>query len=238
MSSQIHKIIDQQVRRWGLEAESRRASARESSGVPAPLRPYVTIGRMFGSGGGEVAQRLAAKLGYEIFDKEILEVIVLEGHFRSAMLETLDERDRSSLEIWVDGLLHGSIVDKGDYFRRLVRVLGSIAMHGHAVIIGRGANFVLDPAKGLHVRMVAPKGHRVEAIRQLRGISYGEAERLVSQIDHERAAFVQHHFHRDIHDPIGYDLVLNTAGTGITGAVELIERALRWKLGAQPAIRI
>jgi len=237
MGSGIHHIIDRQVRRWEAEARARRQAIHDPAVQQPSIRPWVTISRAFGSGGGEIAHRLATALGYQIFDREILDVIVEEGRFRSAILEYLDERDRSSLEIWIQGILHGNLVDKGDYLRTLIGVLGSIAMHGHAIIIGRGANFVLDHRRGVHVRVVAPLPQRVETIGRLRSLSYAEAEKLVLDTDHERAAFIRHHFHRDIDDPLAYDLTVNTGWIGIEGAIALIEHGLRRKLAHQPNVR-
>jgi cytidylate kinase len=237
MTSGIHQIIDRQIKRWELEAMNRRQAGEDKPGKPAPLRPCITISRSYGSGGGAIARRLAAQLGYQVFDREIVEVICQEGRFRTAILESFDERDRSSLEVWVDGLLHGSLVDRGDYFRTLVGVLGAIAMHGHAIIIGRGANFVLDPGRGLNVRIVAPLSMRVETISKMRNMTYADAEKLVHQTDHERAAFILHHFHRDVEDPMAYDMILNTAGIGIESAIVLVERMLREKMSSKPNVQ-
>lgn len=237
MTSGIHELIERQLKGWEQEAKMRRKVAKERPGRPVPLRPYVTISRSFGSGGGEIARRLAATLGYQIFDREIIDVLIEEGRFRAAILDTLDQRDRSEFEVWVDNLLRGKLVGKEDYLRTLVGVLGSIAMHGHALIIGRGGNFILDPARGLHIRVVAPLAQRVETICRLRAIPWDESERLVHETDDERAEFIRHHFNHDPNDPLTYDLILNTSGIGVEAAVALTERALRQKLGNKPHIQ-
>lgn len=237
MTSGIDQIIDRQIKRWELEAQMRRRAEKEKPGRVTMMRPWVTISRSFGSGGGEIARRLASNLGYQIFDREIVEVLIREGTFREAIVASLDEKDRSALELWVDGILRGKLVDKGDYLRDLVAVLSSIAMHGHAVILGRGANFVLDKNRGLHLRVVAPLSQRIETICRLRGLPYDEAEGLVHKTDEERAAFIRHHFHQDVDSPLAYDFILNTAGIGVEAAVNMIERALRQKLGHKAQVQ-
>lgn len=233
MTAGIQQIIERQIKGWQLEAEMRRQVAAQKPARPLPLRPFVALSRSFGSGGGEIARRLGEKLGYQIFDREIVDVLIREGRFRREILDSLDETDRSSFEVWVDGLLRGRLVDKGDYLRVLVGVLGSIAMHGHAVILGRGGNFILDMGRGLSVRIVAPVDQRVETIRRLRGLAYEETRRLVEKTDADRSAFIRRQFQRGIDDPLGYDLVVNTAGIGVDVAVGLIEQALRRKLGGK-----
>ena len=233
MTSGVHQIIDRQIKQWEMAARARREEAAAEPARPARLHPWVTISRAFGSGGGEIARRLSARLGYQIFDKEIVDVLIQERPMLAAMPGLLDERDRSSLEVWVEGLLRGRLVDKADYLRMLVRVLVSIGIHGHAIIVGRGANFILDSENGLHVRIDSPQSRRIEAVSHAHSISRGEAERHVQQVDQERAAFIRRHFHREVDDPLGYDLVINTASIGPDAAVELIDRALREKLGVR-----
>lgn len=236
--SGIQQIIERQIRSWEMEAAARRG---EPDVTPAPpvLRSWITVSRAFGSGGGEIAQRVAALLGYQVFDREILDVIVREGRFRAAIIESLDERDRSSLDLWFEGLLRGALVDRGDYLRTLAGVLGSIAMHGHAVIVGRGANFLLDPSRGVHVRAVASEEHRVATIQRLRGISDPEeARRLVRRVDEERASYIEKHFHRSVDDPLAYDLVVNTERIGIEAAVDLVVRTLRLRMEGVRGARV
>ena len=174
---------------------------------------------------------MAAKLGYHIFDREILDVLVKEGRFRAAILDSLEEADRSAFEVWIDGLLRGRLAHEGDYLRTFAGVLGAIAMHGHGVILGCGASLILDPGRGLQVRIVAPIAQRIETVGRLRSVGHDQAEHLVLETDEERASFVRRNFDADLDDPLAYDLILNTVGLGVEAAVNLIERTLRMKLG-------
>jgi cytidylate kinase len=237
MASVIHRIIDNQIRTWEAAAERRRAEEREEAERLPTIRPCITMGRMIGSGGGEIAQQLSTRLGWQVFDREIVEVIVRQGHFREAIMKTLDEHDRSSVELWVDGLIHGTLVDKEDYHRILVRVLTSISVHGHAIILGRGGTFVLDPRRTLNVRIVAPRAVRIEAVARSRAIPASRAAEFVEETDRERAAFILKYFHRPIDDPTAYDLTIDTGGLSREAATELIDTALHLKLGALPNVQ-
>lgn len=231
MTSGVHQIIDRQIKRWELEAQARTAAATEPEPAGPPVvHPWITVSRALGAGGGAIARAAASRLDYQVYDRELLELLVREHHLHRRVLELLDERSRSSLEIWVQGIVRGRLVDKGDYLRDLASVLTSVALHGRAIIVGRGANFVLDASRGLHVRITAPFALRVEAVAAREGISRDEAERAVQRSDQERSAFIQGYFHHGIDDPLGYDLVINTAALGVEPAAELVERALRAKL--------
>jgi cytidylate kinase len=222
MPTGIHRIIDHQMRKWELEASARR-DAPQASAAEAPLvHPCITIARQVGSGGGKVAHGIAAALGWPLCDREILDTIALEGRIRSQILELLDERDRSALQIWVEGILRGRLADKEDYLRALVHAVGSVAAHGPAVFVGRGANFILGPGRGLHLRVMAPVEGRVARLRETRGLADAEARTLVERTDADRAAFIRRHFHREIDDPLAYDLVCNTAATSPARCVEAV----------------
>jgi hypothetical protein len=215
MPTGIHRIIDHQMRKWEFEAVARRESPRESPrGSPAEapvVHPCITVARQIGAGGGEIGRGIASVLGRPLCDRAILDTIAGEGRIRSQILELLDERDRSALQIWIEGILRGRLADKEDYLRALVHAVGSVAAHGPAVFLGRGVNFILGPGRGLHLRVVAPVECRMEALRDTRGLAEAEARALIEHTDADRAAFVRRHFHREIDDPLAYDLVLNTA---------------------------
>ncbi|NWG12164.1 MAG: cytidylate kinase family protein, partial [Acidobacteria bacterium] len=86
-----------------------------------------------------------------------------------------------------------------------------LAGQGSAILVGRGANFALYGEKGgLHLRIVASDGLRLERLRQRWNLSLSEALRRMREIDAERSNFIRHHFKHDIEDPRFYDLILNT----------------------------
>jgi cytidylate kinase len=230
MATGIHRIIDHQMRKWEFEASARRESPRElSPGEPRELpanapvvHPCITIARQIGAGGGEIAREIASVLGQPLCDREILDTIAGEGRIRSQILELLDEGDRSALQIWIEGILRGRLADKDDYLRALAHAVGSVAAHGPAVFVGRGVNFILGPGRGLHLRVVAPVERRVETLCASRGLAEVEARALIERTDADRAAFVRRHFHREIDDPLAYDLVLNTASTSTALCVKTV----------------
>ena len=74
---------------------------------------------------------------------------------------------------------------------------------------------------GLAVRIIAPK-QRVEHMMQRRNLEQSAAAQLVDELDAARAEFCRRHFHRDIQDPLEYDLVINTARLSVEAAAELI----------------
>jgi cytidylate kinase len=106
-----------------------------------------------------------------------------------------------------------------------------IGQHGHAVIIGRGAQFILAPDRTLRVRVIAPLEQRASRVAENLAIDLGEARARVLQKDGERLAFARAHFNRDVRAPEQYDLLINTANVEVEQAAVLIEEAFTMRFG-------
>jgi cytidylate kinase len=96
------------------------------------------------------------------------------------------------------------------------------ALHGNVVFVGRAAQYILPRQGGLAVRVIAPKQQRIEYVMQHRKLELATATRLVDDLDGARTEFCQRHFHRDVRDPLEYDLVVNTARLSVGAAAQLI----------------
>ena len=214
----IPKIIEEQVNRWQL---TRKKEAPEKEGVS-----IVTLSREPGSGGRIIAGRLAEKLSIDIFHQEVIHQIAKSADVSETVLETLDERGLNTLEHWVSSLVHERHLWPDRYMQHLMKVIGTIGSHGRAVIVGRGANFVLPPEKRFAVRIVAPQAWRIENVTKEFDISLEEARRRVLRTDSDRKAFIRKYFNADIADPTNYDLVINTATLHLDDAVNVISAAL------------
>jgi len=107
-----------------------------------------------------------------------------------------------------------------------MKVVGTIGKHGRAVVVGRGANFILPPEKRFSVRIVAAQAWRINNVAQEFDISSEDAKRRVMRTESDRRAFIRKYFNADIADPTNYDLVVNTATLDVDDAVKVISSAL------------
>lgn len=226
----IGQIIETQLRRWDIEQQLLRQEHGIPPGEPVPRRPWIAISREVGAGGEELARTVARLLGFQVFDREIVDTIAAESDFRDATLRMLDERTLSGLTLYVEGMLGGKAAETSDYMRHLLQTVVGIAHHGQVVIVGRGAAFILEPSGGLGVRVVAPLEHRVARVAASDGIPLEAARETVMKIDRERAEWVRRRFGRAIDDPAAYDLVVNTKALGLEAASEVVREALERKL--------
>ncbi|MGB7728388.1 MAG: cytidylate kinase-like family protein [Candidatus Acidiferrum sp.] len=182
----------------------------------------VTIEREYGSGGGEIAERLATQLGWKLWDQLLTEEIARLAECPKAVVEVREERTdplyyrlfKSFLRGSYEGSLNAhklKVVDSESILKLTQRVVENAAKSGNSVIVGRGAqHFLRNRPDTLRVFLYAP---REDKIRRLlaRGKSRSEAEQLVDTVDQERADFIQKYFHVEWPNRAAYHAMINTA---------------------------
>jgi len=219
----IEALIDRQLRHW--EHERRRSLGGTHADVPIASEPVLTISRQHGSRGAEVAALVAERLGYTLLHRNVIDRLVEStGHTRR-LLESLDEHTRSRITMWVESMLAGRFVDEHDYAVGLLKTIRSIASLGGVVVVGRGANFIVGPEHGMHVRIVGPREERVRQLVARKHLTEAAAAREVDTVDQERRAFIRRLFGRSVDDPLAYDLVLNEGGFSVESLTSLITTA-------------
>lgn len=206
-------------------AEWRQLPARRAAGGP-----YLTISRELGSGGDAVARLVAEKLGWPLFDREIIEAIAEKTHVREELVAQFDEHVRSAFDTYLQNLYTGRIFDAPKYLYHLSQVLLGIVELGQAVILGRGANLILPSANGLRARIVAPHALRVKNLMRERAVQEKEAAQLLAAHAQEQKAFFQRYFHNDPNDPVTYDVVVNTEGVAPERVAKFLARLLAAKV--------
>lgn len=214
----IPQIIEEQVHRWQIQQKEKPEEKA--------IVPVVTISREPGSGGRIVAQNLAARLGFEVFHQEVLHEMAKRAEVSEQLLATLDERGLSILEDWISSLVNDRHLWPDQYLQHLMNVIGTIGKHGRAIVVGRGANFILPPEKRFRVRITAPQRLRIENVARDFNLSPDEAIRRVIKTESNRKAFIRKYFNADIANPTNYDLVMNTETLTVDNAVDVIGAAL------------
>ena len=219
----LEQLISRQIRVWEKGYANGVGAERQK------IMPCITISRSSGGGGSELAQGLTGELGWEVFGKEVVEYIAENANVRTKIVELFDEKKRSELESWVLTLIDHHALGTRRYFKSLVSVIMSIGEHGRAIILGRGGNFILSASKALRIKVVAPMELRIDRVAKKYKTSRSEAKKIIEEADKERAAFAQRYFHKNIDDPLHYDLVLNTGTLDIEVAKKIVIKGLTEK---------
>jgi len=187
------------------------AAPRAGFAGVAPPRPTITLSFMEGVPVKEVAERVARELGFHVFDREVLEAVERDTGLGDRIVEALDAGKRSALDAWIEGWidLGHRIVDPQSFHHMVSRIIRGIWLHGGAVIVGRGSNFVLRETDCFKVRLTADPGLRAEALAAATGRDRHWAWREVSRSDARKWKFIHEQFHADLDDPTAYDVTFN-----------------------------
>jgi cytidylate kinase len=182
----------------------------------------VTIEREYGSGGGEIAQLLANKLGWKLWDQLLTEEIAKLADCPKNVVEGREERTdplyyrlfKSFLRGSYEGSLNAhklKLVDSESIMKMTERVVQNVAKTGNSVIVGRGSqHFLRNRPDTLRVFLYAPREAKVRRVIA-RGKSENEAQELVDSVDRERSDFIQKYFRVEWPDRAIYHTMLNTA---------------------------
>jgi len=202
----------------------------------------ITISREYGSGGGEIATRLAGRLGWQLIDHEVIVQVAHELGVSEAEAEEHDERVEGLVERILKGMqlfepaalvsapILPVVTDSRSYQEALRRVVEATAAAGHAVIVGRGSQVLLARRRDvLHARIVAPLDPRIAYVMVREGLDQAAARARIQLKDRDRVRFLQEVHNRNPHDADLYDIVVNTGVLDLESAVDLIYLALQRK---------
>jgi cytidylate kinase len=214
--------------RHGFQGD--RLPAPPASAVPMGVT--LALSRETGARGSMIARRVGRKLGWQVYDQELLEYVANEGPLRQELMELLSSESAQWVEERLEQLLQAQNISQHPSIVQLARAILALGSQGGVVLIGRGAGSLLPSATTLHVRVVAPLADRIAFHRQRLRLTVEEAVEQVQVRDNHRAEFLATHFHRLPGDIYQYDMVLNSSLLGEEPCADLIAHAVQAKRAA------
>jgi cytidylate kinase len=196
----------------------------------------ITLEREYGSGGGAIAEQVASRLGWKLWDQSLTEEIARRLGCDCRALEGHEERDDPVyyrlLKAFMRGSYEGSqnaprlgMVDTECVREVVRRLLPEVADAGNCVIVGRGSAYHLGSrTDALHVFVYAPFQERIRRLRAT-GKSEERAIELAESVDRDRAAFIKRYFDVEWPGRHRFHLMVNS-GMGDGVAVEIILDAI------------
>jgi cytidylate kinase len=192
----------------------------------------ITLEREYGCGGSEIAQRLAERLGWKLWDELLTREIAHLAHCSQSVVEQREERTDPLYYRLMKSFMRGSyegslnapklnLVDSENILKITQRVVLHAASKGDSVIVGRGSQlFLKDRPDTLRVFLYAQRDAKVRRLLA-RGKSEKEAQELVDTVDRERSNFLEKYFRVEWPDRAIYHLMINT-GAGDETVVQTI----------------
>lgn len=187
----------------------------------------VSISREFGSGGREIAKKVAEDMGLELYDRNMLEDIAEKMNIEPEVLEDIDEKPRNKLlSRRVNG--HSNSMEENlaqmqfEYLRRK-------ADQGESfVVVGRCSETILKDREGLvSIFIVGDKETKINHTMEKFGISREEAVTKSERHDRSRRRYHNHYSDFKWGDSRNYDMCINSSRLGMEGTAGIIETFIR-----------
>ncbi len=215
----VEEFVQNQIEKWQKLHPSDTEKKKDHI-------PVVTLSKEPGSGGCFIAEKVAQRLGFDFFHRDIIHKIAESAKISTAVVESLEKERLSGVQDFISSLVEEQYIHPNVYLEHLMRVIGTIGQHGRAVVIGRGANFIIPAEDRFAVRVIAPLEVRIQNVAKQFDVPIETAKKRVLVRENRRRAFIHQSFHADLSDPIHYDLVLNTGQLSVEAAVESIISAV------------
>lgn len=215
---------------------------------PVAQMRAITISREYGSGGGEIATRLAQHLGWRLVDHEVVVRVAKELGVSEADAAEHDERTESLFSriltsmqsiqppVYVEASTAPILLtNENDYRDALNKVIKAAVEAGKVVIVGRGSQVQLAQRRDvLHVRIVASLERRIQYVMSREGLTQDAARSRIQSKDRDRVRYLQAEYQRDSSDAHLYDIVVNTNVIDLDSAVDIINLTLERKAQRLP----
>lgn len=197
--------------------------------------PVITIAREFGSGGREIAEKVAEKLNFKFYDKEQIVKVAKENGIDTELFEQVDENHMDKFWFTVSKMAYDIPSDSNSFdikvsndkmFMIQSDTIRELAKKGSAVFVGRCASYILR-SKAKKIFIIAEMDDRVKRIEKRYKLSKDEAKKLIEVADKKREKYYDYYTNSKWNDVKNYDLVINVSDTGIDGAVEKIIKLVK-----------
>jgi len=198
----------------------------------------VNVGRQLGSGGKEVGEKLAQRLGIDFFDKELINLASEESGLCAEFFERADETAQQGLFRGVlnmrfpyiaESALPGSNCLSNDaLFKVQSDVIRKLANEKSCLFVGRCADYVLrDYPRCVNVFVSANKEDRIQRLSNRLSLNEVEAEEYMEKGDRKRAEFYNYYSNNTWGAAATYHLCINSSLLGIDGTVDFIEQYVK-----------
>ena len=196
--------------------------------------PVVSISRQFGAGGRTLGQKVAARLGYQFVDQDLIDRVAEKANVSVEWVEAMEKEVGGRLMRILSSLVSSNFIERllGDsasdfdekkYIAFLTKVMRDIAEQGDAVVIGRASQVILaDNPEVIRVLLVADMEDKINFMMKHYNLDRIAADRAISIGDKKRADLLSLFGVSDLDNPTHYHVVINTSTTSLKWAEDIV----------------
>lgn len=205
----------------------------------------INIGRQLGSGGKEIGEKLAARLGINFYDKELINLASEESGLCKEFFEKADEKASQGIIGGLFGMRFPFIsegampctncLSNDALFKIQSDVIRHLAAEKSCVFVGRCADYILrEHPRCVNVFISASKEDRIDRIRRMySGINEEAAEEMMNKADKKRSEYYNYYSYNTWGAAATYHLCVDSSSLGIEETVRLVEEFVVRKLRLQ-----
>ena len=190
------------------------------------MKNIVTISREYGSGGYEVGRRVAERMNYKFYDKELIAHIADKFLIPESFVAATEETELKKKNIFheVFPVFTRTENENADYiFREQGKFIVQLVEEGNCVIAGRRADYYLkDNPNALHLFFYADQDFKVRRICETENLTEDEAVKKIADMDRRRRTSYEYVTGRTWGDMHNYDRLICTSTLGLDKCVEEI----------------
>ncbi|MFC1813045.1 AAA family ATPase [Thermodesulfobacteriota bacterium] len=219
------------VERYMKDREQRRLQKKKGK-IVQKIPPTICFSRKIGVGALEVADILSERIGYQVFDRQILEKIASQAKLSEKTVAFFDEIYPGRMSELLAMIFGEKSFIKSDYTRHLFSAVLSIAFLEPAIFVGRGTHLILPRDRTLAVRFIGGRNHRIKRLTKILKVDESGADKKLNQIDKEQKDFFKKVYGKKEASPYEFDLVINFDYIGRPKwAADIVEAAFKTKFG-------
>lgn len=202
----------------------------------------ITFARGFGTGGKEIASKLAKELGIHCYENRILTLASQMSGLDEKLFTEVNEKIRgngSGFSAFLKGLPRSrsyiarneKFVSDDTLFEYQKKIILNLAETESCVIVGKCADYVLrgrDNVVSIYIE--APRDFCVRRTIEHMGVTEEVAAATIEHTDKFRADYYKYYTHGNYWtNPVNYDMTINSEKVGIENSVSLIKEYLKIK---------
>ena len=192
----------------------------------------INVGRQLGSGGQIIAKKLADDFGYQLFDKEILNLAAKESGFSEKFFEQNDEQKGFLKSLFhmhaphiSDNNFYNSRFSQESLFQFQSDAIKKVAEGGGCVFVGRCADYVLrDYQNVVNIFITANMEDRIKMVQERDQCDEETAKKIISHKESARASYYNYYTGKKWGHSENYHLCINSSILGIDGTIDFIKQ--------------
>ncbi len=197
----------------------------------------ISIGREFGSGGKYIGQELAKRLNIKCYDNELLAKVSENYNIDMAMLEKVDEKQKSSFwysfatnYVFTNNDEVSPISAEDNLFLKQAKVIEELYNSGeNSIMVGRCSDYILKDKQNVIKVFIysSDMDFKVNRKIKLENLNIATAEKKIKQVDKQRAEYYKHFTSQTWGDRNNYDLCIDTSKIGVEESIDILESYIR-----------